>query len=85
MLPRVIREQAAVGIDLHIVQPGRGAAEKIHPLLLSEHRLLGQVCDYQHDDPVKHRRRAADNIQMAIGDRVKAARTDRCYHTSIPF
>ena len=62
------------------------AARERHALLAGKHGVqLAGVGHDAHDDAVENAGRAADDVQVAEGNGVKAAGVNRCFHAWIPF
>ena len=76
--------QPVEGLDLDPVGRRAGFAERrpddVDPLLDGEERLLSRVGEHADDDPVERSGRAADDVDVAVRDRVEGARVDRDAH-----
>ena len=72
----VIDEQSFEHIHFD-VRPFLGDfAQHLHALGHAEQRLLFRVAEHGHDQEIEHFLAALDQIQVAVGDRVKRARID---------
>ena len=72
-------QQVGNDLDLDVREVRGGGVEEVATLLRGEQRLLlaHRVVDDADDDLVEDPRGAADDVEVAVGDRVVAARADR--------
>jgi len=76
----IIHQQARKGIHLHIGQVQHRPLKHGHALLQSEHRAFLRARGHGHNHPVKQPGRTMNQIEVAIGRRVKAAGINRRPH-----
>ena len=81
LLSGKVRQKRFGMLYLDVRQIARDAAKHVHPLGGREHGAFAAVDHHTHDKAVKAFGRAADDIEMAVGDRIKAARVNCCPHT----
>lgn len=78
----VIGKQPLRAIDLNIGQMPGGPLDHLHALSLGEHGALIVIEHHTDDELVKNAGGALDDIEVPIGDRVKATRVDCDLHSA---
>src|SRR5215467_3977002 len=79
---RVVHEQSVKNVHLDARPSVRHFAQHLYALGNAEQRLLFRVSQHGHDQQVKHFLAALDQVEVAVGHRVKGAgiNGNRCFH-----
>ena len=84
ILLTVIDQQTVIASYRNIGDIPGHSPDQIHALIQRKHGILRGIDHDADDQTVKDTGRSADDVQMACGDRVKAARIDRITHFVTP-
>ena len=81
MLARELDDELGEDVDDDVAAAPEGVLEERDALLDGEERLLVRRIAYDtDDDPVEDHRRAADDVDVPVGDGVVGPGADGCYH-----
>jgi hypothetical protein len=72
-------------LDLDVAITAGDLAQHLDALVDREQAVLGDVDQHRDDNLVVQTRRAADDVEVTIGDGIKGSRTDYASHAVTPL
>src|SRR5215467_8771217 len=80
-----VHEQAVEPLDPDVAVTAGDLAQHLDALVDREQAVLGDVDQHRDDHLVIQARRAADDVEVTVGDRIKGTRTDYALHVVTPL
>src|SRR5204863_3090176 len=80
-----VHQQAVEPLDLDIAVTAGDLAQHLDALVDREQAVLGDVDQHRDDDLVVQARRAADDVEVTVGDGIKGSWTDYASHAVTPL
>src|SRR5690242_18745471 len=80
-----VHQQAVEPLDPHVAVAGGDLAQHLDALVDREQALLGDVDQHGDDDLVVQAGGPADDVEVAVGDRIEGTRADYALHVAAPL